>query len=479
MPIVGRLDQYGSMLVTSQFDETTANNTSITGLGTYYSSEFSENVGIGTTITANVYNAYDPISDEFAGTSYGPGKGTYMSQNTNKSVIVYNEIDEVSFNAIYTVNPSVASVNEGNSISFNVITTNVDDGTTLYYDISSPIVCNVTPSSTVLNPPGNSITFTINTVNVGIGSTVYYDITTQGTNLTASDFFDRTLSGVATITSGLSTSVTKIITGVSTNIGNKYFTLNVRRNSITGPIIGSSPIILGNSYYTGSIVSSGLILYYDAGTPISYSGSGATWTDLSSAVNTGTLQNSPTFSYDAGGSFIFNGTNNEVTTTTLYTNPQTFSIGAWFKTSSASGKKIIGFESSQTGTGSASYDRQIYVGSDGKLYFGVFDGAAARYATSTFTYNDNNWYYVVGTYGNNGTTMTLYVNGASVATGTASAAQNYNGYWRIAGYRAATWTNASDGYFPGSIGAAHVYNVGLTASQVLQNFNAHRGRFGV
>ena len=43
MGVVGRLDQYGSML-TSEFDEITANNPSVTGLGTYYSSEFSENI---------------------------------------------------------------------------------------------------------------------------------------------------------------------------------------------------------------------------------------------------------------------------------------------------------------------------------------------------------------------------------------------------------------------------------------------------
>ena len=73
MPIVGRLDQYGSMLA-YEFDETTVNGPSITGLGTYYASEFCENVGIATTITANVF----------------------MRQNTDKSVIVYNEIDEVT-----------------------------------------------------------------------------------------------------------------------------------------------------------------------------------------------------------------------------------------------------------------------------------------------------------------------------------------------------------------------------------------------
>ncbi len=94
MPIVGRLNQYGSMLA-GEFDETTANNPSITGLGTYYATEFSENVGV-TTLTANVFPPYDIIYDEFAGVSYGPGQGTFMRQNTDKTVVVYNEIDEVT-----------------------------------------------------------------------------------------------------------------------------------------------------------------------------------------------------------------------------------------------------------------------------------------------------------------------------------------------------------------------------------------------
>ena len=95
MPIVGRLDQYASTLAL-EFDETTANTPRITGLGTYYASEFSENVGIATTMTANVFAPYDLVYDEFAGVLYGPGQGTFMRQNTDKSVIVYNEIDEIT-----------------------------------------------------------------------------------------------------------------------------------------------------------------------------------------------------------------------------------------------------------------------------------------------------------------------------------------------------------------------------------------------
>ena len=43
MGVVGRLDQYASTLAW-EFDETTANTPRITGLGTYYASEFNENL---------------------------------------------------------------------------------------------------------------------------------------------------------------------------------------------------------------------------------------------------------------------------------------------------------------------------------------------------------------------------------------------------------------------------------------------------
>ena len=71
-------------------------NTNITGLGTYYSSGFDENVGFTTFLSANVFAPYDLVYDEFGGTLFGAGQGRYMRQNTDKSVIVYNEIDEVS-----------------------------------------------------------------------------------------------------------------------------------------------------------------------------------------------------------------------------------------------------------------------------------------------------------------------------------------------------------------------------------------------
>ena len=60
--------------------------------------------------------------------------------------------------------------------------------------------------------------------------------------------------------------------------------------------------------------------------------------------------------------------------------PQTFSIEAWFKTTTNDGGKIVGFGNAQTGgssannnasPGSSNYDRHIYMMNDGQLVFGV------------------------------------------------------------------------------------------------------------
>lgn len=261
----------------------------------------------------------------------------------------------------------------------------------------------------------------------------------------------------------------------------------------TAAYIGTGSVGAKQAYIFTALTSNNLNIYGDnTGTDINMdyisvkeilSGAGTKFNDLSGNSNNGTLLNNPVYSRLNNGYFIFDGVSNEVTTTTQFTNPQTFSIGAWFKTSTASGTKIIGFENAQTGTSSSGYDRMIYIGTDGKLYFAVYSSTVggARYAISPLTYTDNNWHYVLATYGGEGTTMRLYVDGESVATQSANSADtNYaNGYWRIGGYRLSGWTNAINGYFTGNISNAHVYNRGISATEVTQNFNALRGRYGI
>lgn len=253
--------------------------------------------------------------------------------------------------------------------------------------------------------------------------------------------------------------------------------------SIKGTKFASTKRTGGGTLGESGTVTNGLIIYYDFGNSSSWPGSGTTVTDLSGTSNTGTIAftgTAPAYSTENGiNSIVFiDSFSQYLYTTTLYTNPQSFTISAWFKTAVGL-NKIIGFESNQTGTVSASYDRQLYLGSDGKLYFGIYDGSISttKYAISSSTYRDNNWHHVAGTYVSGGT-MALYIDGVLVSTSTAANAQVYNGYWRIAGYKAVNWTNGSDGYYVGNIGIVQVYNRGLSAAEVLQNFNDKKSRFG-
>ena len=194
----------------------------------------------------------------------------------------------------------------------------------------------------------------------------------------------------------------------------------------------------------------GAWLPFDEGGPVDFSGNG----------NNGTLQGGVSKNQGKiGDGLYFDGVDDYVSTTTQYNNPQTFSLLVWFKTSVASGKKIIGFENSQTGTGAPSYDRHLYVGTDGKLYFGIWDGAVKTVST-TGTVNDGNWHLAIGTFGSN--TLKLYLDGALIGSLSTGAAVNYNGWWRIGSYE--SWI--TDGYFPGYIDEPSVFMRELSPKEI-------------
>ncbi|MCA3405367.1 MAG: LamG domain-containing protein [Roseomonas sp.] len=218
-----------------------------------------------------------------------------------------------------------------------------------------------------------------------------------------------------------------------------------------------------------SIISDGLVLHFDIANPACYPGSGLAFTDLSSNGNHGTLTGPTNI---ADGAINFDGTTN-LTTTTLISNPQSFTIGIWFRTSAALGRKLIGLESSQIG-GSSSYDRHFYVDTAGQLRWGVWSPG-----TSTFLYGnvtDNQWRYAVVSF-NNGA-MLLSMNGQAIGNVTA-VSQPFDGYWRIGGQSLGFWPSAASGFFVGSVAAVEIYNRPLMIAEIEQNFNINRGRFGL
>jgi hypothetical protein len=74
---------------------------------------------------------------------------------------------------------------------------------------------------------------------------------------------------------------------------------------LNGNILSSTSIT--GSTFSNSIITDGLILHLDAGNKNSYSGSGATWTDLSGNGYNATLINSVGYSSNSGGMLTFNG----------------------------------------------------------------------------------------------------------------------------------------------------------------------------
>ncbi|WP_374009470.1 PKD domain-containing protein [Leifsonia sp. LS-T14] len=159
----------------------------------------------------------------------------------------------------------------------------------------------------------------------------------------------------------------------------------------------------------------------------------------------------------------FDGSSGLVSSAQQVSNPTTYSLELWFNTTTHSGGKLIGFGSSQTGL-SSSYDRHVYMQDDGRLVFGVWTGQTNT-ITTTNPYNDGQWHHVVATQGSGG--MVLYVDGQQQGTNPQTAAQGYDGYWRVGGDN--TWGSSSP-YINATIDEAAVYPAVLSASTVKQHY---------
>ncbi|ROR80757.1 PKD repeat-containing protein [Plantibacter flavus] len=144
--------------------------------------------------------------------------------------------------------------------------------------------------------------------------------------------------------------------------------------------------------------------------------------------------------------------------------PNTFTTEAWFKTTTTSGGKIIGFGGSATGN-SSSYDRHVYMGNDGRLNFGTYTGNT-NIVTSPNAYNDGQWHQVAASLGANG--MQLFVDGKKVASrADITSGQVFNGYWRVGGDNIGGWPNGpSSSTFSGDIDDVSVFPTVLTRQQI-------------
>jgi PKD repeat protein len=245
----------------------------------------------------------------------------------------------------------------------------------------------------------------------------------------------------------------------------------VRITDSTGNVLWSpvsNNVTIGNgspSAYADAVRADGAEHLWRLGEP---SGTSALdWAGFDDATLSGgyTRGTSGALLGDSDLSTSFDGVNGLAVNSAPIQGPNVFSVETWFRTTSTSGGKIVGFGNNPTGT-SSNYDRHIYMSPDGKLWFGVWNNGAYTVNTAN-ALNDGQWHHAVGTMGPDG--VTLYVDGIKIGTnGATSVAQPYNGYWRIGGD--SSWNG--NPYFAGDIDEVAIYPTELSRTQVQDHFRA-------
>ena len=229
----------------------------------------------------------------------------------------------------------------------------------------------------------------------------------------------------------------------------------------------SSPEILQN-YYQSPIVTDGLVLAVDAGNLVSYE-NGSTTTYSLTGSDTGTLNNGVDFDSGYGGTWKFDGTDDYISFPSNASNNITGDITceAWFFIDSDPGDwvRVLGKGNSTNRTYGVWYNYS----SDTFLFQRYNSGGGFSLTQGSAGITLNKWYHIVGT--SNGSSHTLYINGQSVATNTTTGPF----------YSSTETVNIGDAPFHtehhGYISTSRLYNRGLTAAEVQQNYNANYPRF--
>jgi hypothetical protein len=222
----------------------------------------------------------------------------------------------------------------------------------------------------------------------------------------------------------------------------------------------------------------GTITYLNGYTIHTFTSSGTftpyLWNDVSGNGNNGTLTNGPDFIPNVnGGTFSFDGADDYVSVSNgmnalVGTNQVTFS--AWIRRSSAP-NYWAGIISNKI---NATDGISLLVNPSSKIFF-QYDSTSGVYAIDGgATLEINMWYNIVGIYDNVG--LKTYLNGVlndSAADAGKSIASTGNMDIIIGAQQPLS------SYFPGEIANIKIYNRGLTAAEVQQNYNAQRARFGL
>ncbi len=222
-------------------------------------------------------------------------------------------------------------------------------------------------------------------------------------------------------------------------------------------------------------VTSGLLLYLNAGNTASYTGNGNTWYDLSGNNNHGTLRANgggslPVFQ---NGSFSFNGSTSYVSiASSVIPNSGSWTLAVWAKMPNGRYSEMINTRDASTLKGflltSTGSDIRAQINNPSVNQY-VFSGTHSQI-------QDNTWHLITMTIDASANTMKAYVdnvfiNSVNFPAGSLTGQGNFVIGWDYA------WGGGAE-YYLGSVATVSVYNYALSSTEVSTNFNALKSRFG-
>jgi hypothetical protein len=233
-----------------------------------------------------------------------------------------------------------------------------------------------------------------------------------------------------------------------------------------------------------NIITRGLVFHLNAGTPESYPGSGNSWYDLTSGGYHGTLTNGPTYNTANGGSIVFDGSNDYVTTADVDHGTLEFTLEAWVYFNSFNSNNCIIKKNTDNDYWPA---LSLYVDNTGVIrgyYSSQSYGACLEGAyTSTGIVTTGQWVHLAYSKGPNGyTEMKIYKNGVSQSFSFYLYGSHINqvcnsGKPVLVGIDFDTPNFLSP--VNGKIPIVRIYNRQLTSDEMLYNYNVEKTRFGL
>jgi hypothetical protein len=328
-------------------------------------------------------------------------------------------------------------------------------------------------SSTALNVYRHGTGYVINNTASGFSANTWINVVLTRVGSAISLYANNTVIATATNSSVFGSATGSVNIGIDGNNAAEPFSGLISNVLIYNKGLSVAEVAQNyqaqKSRFDNTIVQQGLVLNIDAANPYSYGGAGTTVYDTSNTALSWTSTN-VTYNSDPIKYFSFNGSNSSLvsSTSTAY-DSQTITMECWCYPSSLSQSGFL-FEK-----GAVNTQYSMFFNGDGVFYFRTISISTQDLSFTSSAYlTANAWNHIVCTYGAG--TKTVYINGAqgpqqTSLTGTLPTGQT-NQY-------IGKYGNAGDNFpFNGRIAESRVYNIALSAAQVLQNYNATRTKYG-